>query len=123
MKMKPMRRLNIHSILLALCLLSGMTLGAQTRNRAYEEYIEKYREVAIAAMIRLHIPPSITLAQDLLSPVPEEVNWPGSQITISALSVEAPGKGGQCVITMMLRANVSVPTGMPANLTGIIPSF
>lgn len=61
-----MRRLNIHSILLALCLLSGMTLGAQTRNRAYEEYIEKYREVAIEEMKRYHIPASITLAQGLL---------------------------------------------------------
>ena len=41
------------------------TANAQ-RNKAYEDYIEKYRDLAIKEMKRHHIPASITLAQGLL---------------------------------------------------------
>jgi LysM repeat protein len=43
-----------------------LTLQAQTRNRQYEAYIKKYRELAVEEMKKYHIPASITLAQGLL---------------------------------------------------------
>lgn len=50
-----------------LCLLGNiLTVSAQRRNQAYEEYIHKYRELAIHEMKRYRIPASITLAQGLL---------------------------------------------------------
>ncbi len=39
---------------------------AQTRNKQYEDYIKKYKDIAIREMKRYHIPASITLAQGLL---------------------------------------------------------
>lgn len=41
-------------------------LQAQTRSKQYEDYIKKYRELAVEEMRRYHIPASITLAQGLL---------------------------------------------------------
>ncbi len=41
-------------------------MGAQNRNRQYEEYINQYKEIAIDEMKRYRIPASITLAQGLL---------------------------------------------------------
>ncbi len=41
-------------------------LNAQRRNSAYENYIEKYKDIAIEQMEEHHIPASITLAQGLL---------------------------------------------------------
>lgn len=47
--------------------LLAITASAQnTRNRSYEEYIHKYREVAVEEMRLYRIPASITLAQGLL---------------------------------------------------------
>lgn len=57
-----MKRL-ITLLLCALCLLS---VQAQTRNKQYEEYIKKYRDLAVSEMKKYHIPASITLAQGLL---------------------------------------------------------
>lgn len=53
------------------CLLGGLlcftvVASAQRRNQAYEDYIKKYRELAVHEMKRYHIPASITLAQGLL---------------------------------------------------------
>ena len=42
------------------------SLQAQTRSRQYEEYIKKYRELAVEEMEKYQIPASITLAQGLL---------------------------------------------------------
>lgn len=54
-------------ILMALMgLLSILSLQAQTRSKLYEDYIKKYRELAVEEMRRYHIPASITLAQGLL---------------------------------------------------------
>ena len=39
---------------------------AQRRNSAYEDYINRYKDIAIEQMMRHHIPASITLAQGLL---------------------------------------------------------
>lgn len=39
---------------------------SQTRNSAYEAYIDKYKGVAVDQMRRYHVPASITLAQGLL---------------------------------------------------------
>lgn len=49
-----------------LCSLYWFTAQAQTRNKQYEDYIHKYKDIAIAEMKRYHIPASITLAQGLL---------------------------------------------------------
>lgn len=48
------------------CYLCNFTVQAQTRNRQYEEYIHKYKDLAIDEMKRYRIPASITLAQGLL---------------------------------------------------------
>lgn len=53
----------IFSLILIIC---GLTLQAQTRNKQYESYIKKYRELAVEEMKKYHIPASITLAQGLL---------------------------------------------------------
>ncbi len=49
-------------------LLSAGVAGAQTmrRNQAYEEYIQKYKAIAVEEMKHYRIPASITLAQGLL---------------------------------------------------------
>lgn len=53
--------------ILSLLLLLALTLQAQTRrNAAYEQYIAKYKDLAIEQMLRYKIPASITLAQGLL---------------------------------------------------------
>jgi LysM repeat protein len=57
-----MKKILFPLILMFCCLASH----AQTRNKQYEEYIKKYRELAVEEMKRYHIPASITLAQGLL---------------------------------------------------------
>lgn len=54
------------SLLLAFFLPLGHVLHAQSRSKQYEEYIKKYRDIAVEEMERYHIPASITLAQGLL---------------------------------------------------------
>ena len=53
-------------ITVVLCLVCCLSLQAQSRNKQYEEYIKKYRDLAVEEMKRYHIPASITLAQGLL---------------------------------------------------------
>lgn len=53
----------IFSLLLIVC---SLAVQAQTRNKQYEDYIKKYRELAVEEMKKYHIPASITLAQGLL---------------------------------------------------------
>ena len=57
-----MKKLKLFLILIICCLI----LQAQTRNKQYEDYIKKYRELAVEEMKKYHIPASITLAQGLL---------------------------------------------------------
>ena len=57
-----MKRLLIYLLTIFVCL----SLQAQTRNKQYEDYIKKYRELAVEEMKKYHIPASITLAQGLL---------------------------------------------------------
>lgn len=64
--LKLMTTMNIRKGLLLACLLVAFSLSAQQRNKAYEDYIKKYRELAVQEMKRYHIPASITLAQGLL---------------------------------------------------------
>ena len=58
--------MNIRKWLWVGCLLLAVSVSAQQRDKAYEEYIRKYRELAVREMKRYHIPASITLAQGLL---------------------------------------------------------
>lgn len=61
----PIMKNNI--VIMALMgLLYFLPLQAQTRSKSYEDYIKKYRELAVEEMRRYHIPASITLAQGLL---------------------------------------------------------
>lgn len=60
-----MNRILKHTLLLTLCLCS-LNIYGQSRNKQYEEYIKKYRDIAVDEMKRYHIPASITLAQGLL---------------------------------------------------------
>lgn len=53
-------------IIVVLCGFCLFTAQAQTRNRQYEEYIHKYKDIAVEEMKRYRIPASITLAQGLL---------------------------------------------------------
>lgn len=57
-----MKRLIFSLVLISCCL----AIQAQTRNKLYEDYIKKYRELAVDEMKKYHIPASITLAQGLL---------------------------------------------------------
>jgi len=58
-----MKRILSYIILVMLCVTNMM---AQSRNRAYEDYINRYKDIAIEQMLRHRIPASITLAQGLL---------------------------------------------------------
>lgn len=53
---------------LILIFIAGLSVSvsAQKRNQAYEDYIRKYRGIAVEEMKKYHIPASITLAQGLL---------------------------------------------------------
>lgn len=53
-------------LLLAFILSCSCSALAQSRSKQYEEYIQKYRDIAVEEMERYHIPASITLAQGLL---------------------------------------------------------
>ncbi len=55
-----------HWLFLGLMTLGISSLNAQQRNKAYEDYIKKYRSVAVDEMKHYKIPASITLAQGLL---------------------------------------------------------
>ena len=57
-----MKRQIFSLLLIACCLIAH----AQSRNKQYESYIKKYRELAVEEMKKYHIPASITLAQGLL---------------------------------------------------------
>ena len=57
-----MKRYLITVLTIFVCL----AIQAQTRNKQYEDYIKKYRELAVDEMKKYHIPASITLAQGLL---------------------------------------------------------
>ena len=52
--------------LFLILIISCLTLQSQTHNKQYEDYIKKYRELAVEEMKKYHIPASITLAQGLL---------------------------------------------------------
>ena len=54
-------------ILLIVCIALGMNLHAQMRwNSKYQNYIDKYKDLAIEGMLKYKVPASITLAQGLL---------------------------------------------------------
>ncbi|MEO7209969.1 MAG: glucosaminidase domain-containing protein [Chitinophagaceae bacterium] len=53
-------------LLFSVCTLFQATLFAQTSNSLPQQYIEKYKELAINEMIRTGVPAAITLAQGIL---------------------------------------------------------
>ena len=52
--------------LLALLLTLAIGLQASAQTRLYQQYIERYRDIAIEQMLKWKVPASITLAQGLL---------------------------------------------------------
>lgn len=58
--------MHLRNLGLLLSLLAFLTVQGQSRNKQYEDYIKKYRDVAVEEMKRYHIPASIILAQGLL---------------------------------------------------------
>ena len=58
-----------------LCCLCNFTVQAQTRNRQYEEYIHKYKDLAVDEMKRYRIPASITWLKDYWNQGREKVCW------------------------------------------------
>ena len=80
---------------LILIFIAGLsvTASAQKRNQAYEDYIRKYRGIAVDEMKKYHIPASITLAQGLLE----------------------SGAGRSTLARKSNNPSVSVLTGMPRN--------
>lgn len=54
----------LHFIFILLAVLCSQTVFAQYRNRV-EEYIDKYKDIAMAEMARTGVPASITLAQGI----------------------------------------------------------
>ena len=58
---KPMKK-----FLLALLLTFVIGLQASAQTRLYQQYIERYRDIAIEQMLKWKVPASITLAQGLL---------------------------------------------------------
>ncbi len=65
------------------CCLCNFTVQAQTRNRQYEEYIHKYKDLAIDEMKRYRIPASITRLKDYWNQEREKVHWLVNPIIIS----------------------------------------
>ena len=55
-----------HIFFFLLAGLMACSLPAQKRSKAYEDYIHKYRKIAVDEMKRYRVPASITLAQGLL---------------------------------------------------------
>lgn len=54
-------------LVLVLCLLPHIAFSAdKKRNKAYDDYIEKYKDLAISHMKKYKIPASVTLSQGLL---------------------------------------------------------
>ena len=54
------------TILILLCALVGVSAGVAQERQPREEYVEKYKAIAIAHMERYGIPASITMAQGIL---------------------------------------------------------
>ena len=48
------------------CCLCNFTVQAQTRNRQYEEYIHKYKDLAIDEMKRYRIPATTTFYTEMI---------------------------------------------------------
>ena len=58
--------MHLRNLGLLLSLFAFLTVQGQSRNKQYEDYIKKYRDIAVEEMKRYHIPASITLAHGLL---------------------------------------------------------
>ena len=96
-----------------------LSVSAQSRNKAYEDYIKKYRGIAVDEMKHYRIPASITLAQGLL----ERACWPASRTITSESNVEVPGTDLQSDTMTMRPTSVSAPINMRVIRTVTIPSF
>lgn len=79
------------AFMVAVCL--ACVVSAQQRNKAYEDYIKKYRGIAVEEMKHYRIPASITLAQGLLESGAGKVRWRVSRTIILVSSAEVHGGG------------------------------
>lgn len=62
----PQTKIGILSVFVIILLLPFGTINAQKRSKVYEDYIDKYKDLAINHMKKYKIPASITLSQGLL---------------------------------------------------------
>ena len=62
----PPSKIKILSVFIVLMLLPLVSLNAQKRSKVYDDYINKYKDLAISHMKKYKIPASITLSQGLL---------------------------------------------------------
>ena len=102
------------------CLGTVLTMTAQTRTKLYEDYIHKYKDLAVEQMSRYRIPASITMSQALLE---SAAGWQGNRTTTSASNVAATGMAVPSTTTMMPGENVSVRTNQSGNPTRTIHGF
>ena len=96
-------------VITLLMLVGAVSLGAAER-QTREEYVEKYKAIAIAHMERYGIPASITMAQGILESDSGTVISRVPRITTSVSSVRSRGRARGSITTTMPRASASVHT-------------
>lgn len=62
----PQTKIGILSVFVIILLLPFGTINAQKRSKVYEDYIDRYKDLAIEHMKKYKIPASVTLSQGLL---------------------------------------------------------
>jgi len=62
----PNKKLKVVLLILSLLILPALAIHAQKKNKAYEDYINKFKDLAISHMQKYKIPASITLSQGIL---------------------------------------------------------
>lgn len=110
--------------LIFMCLMCiTVSTSAQKRNKVYEDYIHKYRGIAVDEMKHYRIPASITLAQGLLESGAGKVSWRGNRTITLVSSVAVHGTDVPYVMTMMRVMSVFVLTSIRRILIATIQNF
>lgn len=108
--------------LAGILLIVVQSLPAQVR-QTREEYIDRYKSIAVAHMERYGIPASITMAQGIL-----ESDCGNSWLSLqsnnhSASSANATGRATRSITTTTPRGSASAATPRSRRRTGIMPNF
>ena len=103
--------------LAGILLIVVQSLPAQVR-QTREEYIDRYKSIAVAHMERYGIPASITM-----SPTAATAGCRCNRTTISASSANATGRATRSITTTTPRGSASAATPRSRRRTGIMPNF